>query len=246
MEVQNINISTIYDMSVISKMKEFMKSKKNERLNIQPFFIVVEKLLTSGISSFRYKLGERSNQRELETFLSDNDAFVMTHHAIGLYKEVEPNPDAVSSSALGGNSFPLYYPDLVNFPTPATATNVSEAAALEAIYKGFTTAKADQDEVILRLDHYKTRSVPDTQYVAGTTLPSHRGLQFQPLYLPVIFDGNKENNFTFDLAPQADTVQIAGATGTRNVVQILHFGYLVRDYTESATIQQLKKRGIFQ
>lgn len=239
--MNQVNIYPSHDAKAIKTLHDLLTAgDPNLELNIQPYDIVVEKVLRASDAAFKFKLGERKNMRPLETALGKNDSFLMTHMALGIYKETPP--DTPQNYEYGGNAQPLYFPDANVFTAAATTTAVSEADALEALYKGEITAKADQDEVLLSLQTYRFRKVPYFQ-TSATTKASYVGQQFQKMYIPILFDGDKTNTFDFSPAESADLVQIAGTSGT-NVLQPILRGYIVRDWAQSATIMQLRKRGV--
>jgi len=235
-----VNVMPNYELGLISQIrKEFQAA--GVILNIQPYDIVVETLVNNNFAGFTYEMGVRRNMRPLETALGDNDGFIMTHMAIGLYKE---DNTLAGNFKRGGNSQPFYYPDAYLFSVAATDVNVSESDALEANYKGMLTAKADQKEVLLELPTYRFRKVPRTQLVTAAPVakPSYFGEQFEEMFLPIIWEGKKTNRWTFAPAAQADLAQAGGAANTQNVLQIIKRGYIIRDFCESITLQEFRKQ----
>lgn len=235
-----VNVMPNYELGIISQIRKEFQSA-GVILNIQPYDIVIETLVNNNFSGFTYEMGTRRNMRPLETELGDNDGFIMTHMAIGIYKE---NNALTGNFERGGNSQPFYYPDENLFSVAATAVNVSEADALEANYKGILTAKADQKEVLLELPTYRFRKVPRTQLVTAAPLakPSYNGEQFEEMYLPIIWEGKKTNRWTFAPAAQADLAQAGGAANTQNVLQIIKRGYIIRDFCEPLTLQEARQK----
>ena len=114
---------------------------------------------------------------------------------------------------------------------------------MEALYKGSLEAKADQSEVLLSLLTRRFRKVPYFQ-ASATTKPSYVGQQYEKMHIPILFDGNKTNKFIFTAADGADLVKAAGAAGTQNVLFFVHRGYIIRDWSEAATIEMLRRRGL--
>ena len=240
---ENINVNIIADREVamMAKLQAHFARKNMRNVKIQPFEIRVEKQLTANDTNFLYKLAQRSNQTNRENYLSDNDGFVMLGMSIGIIK-VPTN--LTGAFDRGGNVSILNYPDPNLFNAAATAANVSEANALEAIYNGYLTAKSDTEEVLYQLETARFRKVPYFQW-SSTTRPSYDGQQYQPVPMPIIFEGKKTNEFNLYFAPGADTVQINGADAEVSVnrLVILHRGLVIRNQSEPATYDELRALG---
>jgi hypothetical protein len=169
----------------------------------------------------------------------------MLYYAVGL---INVNQVPTGNFDRAGNAPIILFPDPNLFYAPATAANVSEWEALEAIYNGFLKANSDIEEVIYRLELNRFRKVPRTQWGA-TTRPSYTGEQYEPVPMPIIFQGNKINDFTLTFSPGADTFQINGDPTVTpptsiNKLVVLHRGLVVRNLTEASTITQLRQAGI--
>ena len=238
--MDTINVYPDYELALISKIRQEFQDN-GIILNIQPFDIVVEAEINNNFSNVSFQFGMRQNMRPLETALGDNDGFVMTKMALGIYKE---NNALTGDYDRGGNSQPFYYPDENVFGVAATAANVSEADALEALYKGTLTARADQKEVLLELPTYRFRKVPRTQAITTTpfTKPSYEGEQFERMFITTLWEGKKTNKWTFNVATGADTVQAGGATDQQNVLQFIFSGYIIRDFCEAVTFQEFRQK----
>lgn len=234
--MSNTYISTDKQSTLISKLRQ----KFGDKANIQPSNIRLEKVLANSDVSTVFELGKRANMRPLETQLQDNDIFICTHMAIGLYKE---DNALTGNFQRGGNASIYYYPDTIVFNTAATAVNVSEAAALEAIYNGNFGIKADTYEVVYACDTQRFRKVPRTQPATGGQA-SYTGEQYEAFALPVMFEGKKMNSIDFKCAKSADTVQAGGAANTTNVLVFILQGFLVRNASEAISAQELRAAGI--
>jgi len=242
-----INIGLDREAAMLARLRQLLISK-GIYANIQPFEIRVEKAISSGDVSFTYELARRANMTPRENYLVDNDAFVMLSMAIGIFKE---DNSQTGNFSRGGNTFPLYYPDVNFFNTAGTGVNVSEAAALESIYNGFVTAKSDVTEVLFRLNTERFRKAPRTQYTVGAagfpaTLPNYEGEQYQDVPMPALFEGKNDNQFSLKIAQKSDTVLINGDDQSefQNYIVIQHRGLVIRQYSEPTTIQEIRNSGL--
>lgn len=242
--MMTMNVSQEFDSIIIAKLREQLETG-DEKLNIQPYEVVVEKEVSNNNLDLKYDLGERRNMRPLETALGNNDVFILTHIALGIYKEPVLSDGSASPANASGNAVLFHFPDPNMFDAPATTTSLSEASCLEALYNGSMECKADQDEILLELKLRRFRKVPYFQYSPGppVTLPSYEGQEYQKMHIPVLFDGNKSNRFVIAPAQGADMSQAAGLSNGKNVVQVRHRGYIIRDFAESATIEMIKRQG---
>jgi hypothetical protein len=231
----SVNIHVSHDSAVFAKLRQRFGTKAN----IQPTQLRLEKVVASGDVNETFTLSAESamTRRPTERFLSTNDVFVCTHMSVGLYKELT----LTGTAQRAGNAAILYYPDKTVFNTAATAANVSEADALEAIYNGTISLKSNSYEVIDSQDVLRYRSAPITQVAAATQASSgsFHGEQRVPFHAPILFGGNKRNEITLKQAQGADTVQIGGAADVgKNVYVLLMYGYVVRNAAESLTLAE--------
>jgi hypothetical protein len=242
-----INIGLNAEAAMIARIRKLLISK-GIYANIQPFEIRVEFELQGSESSFNWELARRSNQTPRENYLIDNDAFILMSMGIGMFKA---NNVPTGNFDRGGNTYPLFFPDQNVFAQPATAVNVSEAEALEAVYNGFLKVNQDVNEVLFRLNTERFRITPETQTnTVGPlpiTKPNYMGEQYVNIPVPTLFEGKSDNTFRLELAPKADTTLLNGdpeTTSTQNFLVILHRGIVIRQYSEPTTIQEIRNSGL--
>ncbi len=196
---------------------------------IQEGDVRVEKVLASNDVAQRFNLnGDGQSRRPLEVFIGLNDLVVPYALKVALNK--------VDTSLPGnnGNSQDVTYPDPFIFNDPATATAVSEAAALNAIYSGAISLKANTYEILNSEQLRRFKIVPQTQ-ASATTLPETTEEMFVPIIQPAIFSGRDTNILEFTPAPGADLQLIGGATDTQNIL-VFHYKVLVvRNGAQPAT-----------
>lgn len=203
---------------------------------IQEGDVRVEKVLAANSVSQRFNLnGEGSSKRDLEVFIGLNDLVIPYQLKVFVNKVLD-----TTKPGNNGNTDDLTYPDLSVFTDAATATAVSEADALKAIWAGAISMKANTIEVLNTLQLRRYYIVNQTQGTA-TTQPQLMENGFQTITQPAIFSGRDTNIMEFNPAAGADLQLIGGAAGTRNILGF-HFKVLVvRNGAQPATWTQVEE-----
>tara|TARA_R110000824_G_scaffold36472_2_gene113395 strand:- start:575 stop:1294 length:720 start_codon:yes stop_codon:yes gene_type:complete len=196
---------------------------------IQEGDVRVEKVLLANDVAERFNLnGDGQARRPLEVFIGLNDLVIPYALKIALNKVDTTLPGN------NGNSQDITYPDLSVFNNPATATAVSESDALNAVYSGAMSIKANTIEILNTEQLRRFKIIPQTQG-AATTLPETSEMMFVPIIQPAIFSGRDTNILEFTPAPGSDQQLIGGAAGTQNVL-VFHYKVLVvRNGAQPAT-----------
>jgi len=234
--MEGLKIYLNQEKAVLQKLRQ----KFGAKANIQPTQIRLEKQVASGDVNNTFTLSSENNlsKRPTERFLGTNDVLAITHISLAVYKELE----LTGTAQRAGNSVLYYYPDKTVFGTlPATAANVAEFSALEAIYNGTISIKSNTYEVVNSMDCLRFRSAAITQDSATTQASSgsFHGEQRTAFVAPVLFGGNKRNEIDLKIARGADTVQIAGDPIIgKNVYVLLLDGYVVRNAAEALTLSE--------
>jgi hypothetical protein len=187
---------------------------------IQEGDVRVEKVLASNDVAQRFNLnGDGQSRRPLEVFIGLNDLVIPYALKVALNKVDTTLPGN------NGNSQDVTYPDPFIFNDPATATAVSEASSLNAIYSGTMSLKANTIEILNTEQLRRFKIIPQTQ-ASATTLPQTEEGMFVPILQPAIFSGRDTNIMEFQPASGSDLQLIGGATGTKNVL-VFHYKVLV-------------------
>ncbi len=246
METLNIYAGQNPEVQMTERLRALFVDPKI-KANIQPFEMQKSKAIGSSDLDFDFKLGQdRGETNVLDNSLSDNDAFVLVSMAIGLAKV---DNDFSASFERIGNVYPVFYPDPNIFDGAATGANVSEASALESVYRGFLKAQSDVNEVLFRLNTERFRKVARTQQNTDPNFPlttnNYFGQQYEELSLPVLFEGQSSNEFQFKAAPKSDKVQANGEDDTKQNYLIFFLrGVIIRQYATPATIQEIRNAGL--
>lgn len=183
---------------------------------VQPYVIRLEQQVTSR-TEYRFDLYEQqSGQNPSERRLNRNDAFFMSHVALGLLLE-----DTTAESEI-----PISNTQVRTFPDPAVFAGAGEAAALEAFYNAQLTIKTDPIERITDFDTNVLRYLPlfDQPDAWGPSL-EERG--YFELAGEVIFDGAQNNTVQLALNSDADISAAVGIADQRTWVVMMLFGNLV-------------------
>lgn len=187
---------------------------------IQEGDVRVEKALASNDVAQRFNLnGDGQTRRPLEVFIGLNDLVIPYALKVALNKVDTTLPGN------NGNAQDITYPDPFVFNDPATATAVSEANSLNAIYSGTMSLKANTIEILNTEQLRRFKIIPQTQ-ASATTLPQTEENMFVPILQPAIFSGRDTNIMEFQPASGSDLQLIGGATGTANIL-VFHYKVLV-------------------
>ena len=202
---------------------------------IQEGDVRLEKLLAANDVAERFNMnGDGQARRPLEVFIGLNDLVVPYALKVAINKVDTTLPGN------NGNSEDITYPDVGIFAAAATGTAVSESDALNAIWSGNISIKANTIEILNTEQLRRFKIVPQTQSSA-TTLPMTDESSFVPIIQPAIFSGRDTNVLEFNPAPGADLQQIGGPAGEDNIL-VFHYKVLVvRNGAQPATWTQVSE-----
>lgn len=201
---------------------------------IQEGDIRVEHVLATNDVQHRFNLnGDGVNKRPLEVFIGRNDLVVMYKMKVALNK-VNNTGVGGSTAATSGNSPDYTYSDKNVFNVAATATNVSEAQALNAIYAGNITMKSNTVEVLNQMQLRRFYIVPETQFSATTSAQLNED-GYVDFVQPYILSGRDTNIMEFEPAAGADTEQIGGEDGTSNILVFAYKVFVIRNGAQALT-----------
>jgi len=188
---------------------------------IQEGDVRLEKVLASNNVSQRFNLnGEGTGRRPLEVFIGLNDLVIPYALKVALNKVDTTLPGN------NGNVQDLTFPDAQIFNDPATATAVSEADALNSIYSGTMSLKANTIEILNTMQLRRFKVIPQTQGSATTVTQNTPDGGWVDILQPAIFSGRDTNILEFQPSSGSDLQLIGGATGTQNVL-VFHFKVMV-------------------
>lgn len=203
---------------------------------IQEGDVRVEKVLAANDVAERFNLnGDGVARRPLEVFIGLNDLVIPYALKVCLNKVQSTMPGN------NGNSQDITYPDLSVFNLASTATALSESDALNAIWAGTISIKANTIEILNTEQLRRFKIIPQTQGSA-TTLPQTEENMFVPIIQPAIFSGRDTNILEFSPAAGADMQQIAGDTEKDLNILVFHYKVLVvRNGAQPATWTQVSE-----
>lgn len=227
--MKNVNVLPV---TVEGEILAKLRHRFGHKAQIQEGDIRLETVLNSASVKKRFNMnGDGQSTRPLESFIGRNDLVVT--YAL----KVAINKVDTTGNATNGNSIDYTYPDLGVFTDPAVAPNVSEASALESVFGGNMTIKANTTEILNQMQLRRFRIAPETQ-LSATTQASLMEDGFVPFVQPYIFSGRDTNILEFEPAVGADTALIGGATGTQNVL-VFHFkSFVVRNGAQPLTVEE--------
>jgi len=202
---------------------------------IQEGDVRLEKVLQANDVAERFNMnGDGQARRPLEVFIGLNDLVVPDALKVAVNKQL-------LIAGNNGNAQDITYPDLGVFNVAATATAVSESDALNAIWSGNISIKANTIEILNTEQLRRFKIIPQTQSTA-TTLPMTDEESFVPIIQPAIFSGRDTNILEFQPAPGADLQQIAGDPATELNILVFHYKVLVvRNGAQPATWTQVSE-----
>lgn len=168
---------------------------------------------------------------KLSQGLYNRDVFIAAGSSLG----IQPTKIIDGKERLGNT--PIYYfPDATVFNGAATATAVSEAQALEALYNAQLSTKSDE---AIRLNDFPTdiyRTVGTTQG-GSNTVPEVNGEQYKDLGRPMKFVGGDDSEVTIRLASTVSDLQnIAGTADHNNWAVMSFIGAVIRNGAKKSTI----------
>lgn len=203
------------------------------KAQIQESDVRLEHVLQATSVSRRFNMqGDGTTQRDLEVYIGRNDLVVLYELKVAINK--------VNTAINGnnGNSVDFTYPDLNEFPDPAAGLNQSEADALQSIYAGNVSIKANTYEILNQLILRRFRIVNQTQQTA-TTQAELKESGFVKFNQPYILSGRDNNMLNFEPAAGADTALIGGADETKNIM-VFHFKtFTVRNGAQPLTTEEV-------
>lgn len=200
--------------------------------------LILESALDPNQSTYTLEVGEnKSADRPLEIKLNRNDAFFITHTALGVRRQ-----DETTTPKQYGN-YPIYtYPD-PNYHSGNDGANPPENEALECLFNGKVTLNTSPTDRLVDFSSNIYKYVPERGYLEATalnTLEEHA--QYGPSlaergffkHVPhIIFNGNDNNRVKIELGAGNKAV-IDGhvdsanqAVDTRNVLVYQLFGFVV-------------------
>lgn len=222
-------IPTTREGALLAKLRAMFKADAQ----LQEGEIRVEKVLTAANVAQRFNLnGQDTARRPLEVFIGQNDLIIPYAMKVAINKVLDV---AVGNN---GNCDDLTYPDKSVFTTAATATAVSEADALKAIWAGNYTLKSNTTEI---QNFYQLRKNYQSNQTQGsaTTQPQLSDLGFVPLWQTAILSGQNTNILEFTPAPGADLQQIGGTAPSQNILVLHMLCFVVRNGAQTASWTQL-------
>lgn len=205
----------------------------------------LEAALDPNKSSYTLDMAENVGaDRPLEIKLNRNDAFFITHSALGIVRQNE-----VASPKQYGN-FPLFtYPD-PNYFNGDDTVNLLEYQALECLFNGKVTLNTSPTDRLVDFATNQYKYIPERGYMEAGVLNTNEEIpQYGPSlgergffkHVPnIIFDGQDNNRVKIDLGA-GDKAMIDGhvdsanaAVDTRNVLVFMLFGFVVINGAKSA------------
>jgi len=159
--------------------------------------------------------------------LLDRDAFLASAIGLGLVPVPIINGEKFFTSAA-----PVWWPDPNVFNEAAGTANLSEAAALEAVYWGTHSLKTNTGVRIDKNPNLSLRTVQDTQASANTA-NMQTGLELEEIGAIIRFSGGDENEIIIDLNCK-DKTHIAGTAARTNYLLVVLDGAIVKGATNKA------------
>jgi hypothetical protein len=215
------------EAALICKLRELM----GENAQIQQTDVRLEKKLTSTTVATKFYLnGEgATNRRPSEIFVGINDLVVLYKMKVAVQKV--KNTTLAGNS---GNSVDYTYPDKFIFNDPATATNVSEADALKALWNGTFSLKTNTIE-LQNIRYMSNFYIANQTQESATTQAQLNPSGFVDIAMPPIISGRDTTILEFNPAPGADLSLIGGAAGTENIFVIHFLAMVVRNGAQPST-----------
>jgi len=208
----------------IKAMQEKLKGLGFSPDAIQPYFVKAFLPLVAGQTHYPIAFSKKDNvdnsADKTQCFIPNNDAFAPVGIGIGVKKVTVANADYGSR---------IYrYAEKGVFD----AASGAEQAAVSGVFTGgWLNIAADNQEIIMRVNHSDLEFVPRTQ-VSATTHPASGNRAEMESYTLLtkefLLFGQNDNVANIYLV-QTPTTSIAGDTGEQNYVGILLAGLIIRN-----------------
>lgn len=203
---------------------------------INPSTLRLEAELKASINSYKFKAVEGSSDGDLEVKLERNDAFVITHIALGIRKQ-----NKVSVPAKHANYPVLHHAD-ANYFVGAQG-GVTEAECLEALFNGTLSVSTSPIERLsdFLTNHFKVvpnrghiiasgDQIGDEQSEYGGSLAKRGFVRLQP---QMVLNGGDNNEVELKIGAGVNALIKGGvaadgsATDETNVVVVMLHGYKI-------------------
>ena len=192
-----------------------------------------KRILSNSTSyGFKFNAGNISPETPIDVLLPNNDAFIITHVRLSLIKAL-----LINGNSTIGQSRKYQYPEKTVFTLSGTATQLSEADALEAFYNGRLDVKISTMNPVVFPTTF-LRGVPPTQNGVNTQAAASVGIDegvytgYVPFTPQLLIPGGGDLSINLQLASDmtgfvTELSQAAGANTAINYVSLELAGILI-------------------